>query len=86
MKFFLSILPLHFVDVKDLYFKGRKLCDLNLRPFELNLNLSQLQVLERLYKSNVRNFTIYYDKHNSLLFSHMEYIGKYNTMHLNTSC
>ena len=31
--------------------------------------------LERLEKSNVRNFTIYYSPSLYLLFSHMEYIG-----------
>ncbi|XP_078349623.1 L-rhamnose mutarotase-like [Oculina patagonica] len=33
------------------------------------------QVLQRIYDSNIRNYTIYYDKHHHLLFSHMEYIG-----------
>lgn len=33
------------------------------------------QVLKRIYDSNIRNYTIYYDKHHHLLFSHMEYIG-----------
>ena len=33
------------------------------------------KVLERLEKSNVRNFTIYYCKELGALFSHFEYIG-----------
>lgn len=33
-------------------------------------------VLDRLTKSNIRNFTIYYCKQLSVLFSHMEYIGE----------
>ena len=32
-------------------------------------------VLDRLTKSNIRNFTIYYCKQLGVLFSHMEYIG-----------
>ncbi|KAK3748744.1 hypothetical protein QZH41_015686 [Actinostola sp. cb2023] len=33
------------------------------------------QVLKRIYDSNIRNYTIYYDKNNQVLFSHFEYIG-----------
>ena len=33
------------------------------------------KVLERLEKSNIRNFTIYYCKELGALFSHYEYIG-----------
>jgi len=33
------------------------------------------KVLERLEKSNIRNFTIYYCKELGVLFSHYEYIG-----------
>lgn len=32
-------------------------------------------VLDRLKKSNIRNFTIYHCKELGVLFSHMEYIG-----------
>ncbi|XP_039254474.2 L-rhamnose mutarotase-like [Styela clava] len=32
-------------------------------------------VLDRLAKSNIRNFTIYFCKELGVLFSHMEYIG-----------
>ena len=38
--------------------------------------LCKFQVLQRIYDSNIRNYTIYYDKYHHLLFSHMEYIGK----------
>jgi len=38
--------------------------------------LGKFQVLQRIYDSNIRNYTIYYDKYHQLLFSHMEYIGK----------
>ena len=40
--------------------------------------MNLFQVLKRIYDSNIRNFTIYYDKHHHLLFSHMEYIGKWD--------
>ena len=33
------------------------------------------QVLERMYQSNIRNFTIYYHKETGLLFQHFEWIG-----------
>ena len=40
--------------------------------------MNLFQVLKRIYDSNIRNYTIYYDKHHHLLFSHMEYIGKWD--------
>ena len=43
------------------------------------------QVLKRIYDSNIRNYTIYYDKYHHLLFSHMEYVGKCLKLSVNQS-
>jgi L-rhamnose mutarotase len=53
---------------------------IQLRP-ELRIFYTQLydkvwdEILERLFKSNIRNYTIYYHHETNILFSHMEWIG-----------
>jgi L-rhamnose mutarotase len=47
-----------------------------LRYRELHDNV-WLAVLQRMYDSNIRNFTIYYHKETNLLFQHYEWIGHF---------
>ena len=49
------------------------------------VTISFFQVLKRIYDSNIRNYTIYYDKYHHLLFSHMEYVGKCLKLSVNQS-
>ena len=37
--------------------------------------LACVQVLERIYSSNIRNYTIYHFESLGLLFAHFEYVG-----------
>lgn len=55
-------------------------CRLRPEKYELYTQLHDHtwdEVMERMYKSNMRNFLVYYHKGLGLLFSHFEYVGEY---------